>query len=148
MPRSSNHASRAASWATRLSCEAPSISTDSFFEIQLNGSMLSATAAVGSEIVVGDLLAFDPPTALVVPVPIVSSATPPTATATTPMTVNGAYFTGATDVKFGAVSATSIVVVSPSQITCIMPAGSAGSAPVTVITPAGTSNALAYTRGA
>lgn len=128
--------------------EAPSIATDSFFEIQLSGSMLSATEASGTEVLVGDLIAFDAPTALTAPVPLVSSATPPSAVATTPMTINGSYFTGATSVKFGAASATSVVVVNPSKITCVMPAGSAGSAPVTVITPAGTSNALAYTRGA
>lgn len=128
--------------------EAPSISTDSFFEIQLSGSMLSATEASGTEILVGDLLAFDAPVPVVAPSPLVSSATPPSAVATTPMTINGSYFTGATGVKFGATSATSVVVVNPNKITCIMPAGAAGSAAVTVVTPSGTSNALPYTRGA
>ncbi len=62
----------------------------------------------------------------------------------------GSGFTGATDVKFGAVSvgAGAFTIISDSTIVAIVPAGSAGSAPVTVTTPAGTSEPKPYTRGA
>lgn len=60
----------------------------------------------------------------------------------------GGGFLGATAVKFGTVSAVNPIIVSDSLIIALMPTGSAGSAPITVITPAGTSNAFAYTRGA
>jgi hypothetical protein len=80
--------------------------------------------------------------------PVVTAATPSAVAATGTVTIKGTDFVGATDVKFGATSATSFVVVSSTKITAVMPAGSAGSAAVTVITPDGTSNALAYTRGA
>lgn len=43
--------------------DAPSIATDAFFEIQLSGSMLSATAA-NAPIVIGDLIYFVPPVTL------------------------------------------------------------------------------------
>ncbi|WP_076260875.1 phage tail tube protein [Intrasporangium flavum] len=80
--------------------------------------------------------------------PSVLSATPSGAAAGAQVTIGGQYFTGATGVKFGAVSATVFTVVSDTHIVATVPAGSAGSAPVTVTTAAGTSNALAYTRGA
>lgn len=81
-------------------------------------------------------------------VPTLSSATPTAAPAGDLVTITGAGFLGATGVKFGAVSAAEFVVMNGATIVAIMPAGSAGSAPVTVITSAGTSAALAYTRGA
>lgn len=79
-------------------------------------------------------------------VPVVLSALPSGAAAGAQVTIGGQYFTGATSVKFGAVSATPFTIVSDTTIVAVMPAGTAGSAPVTVVTPAGTSNALAYTR--
>jgi hypothetical protein len=81
------------------------------------------------------------------PAPVVTAATPSGAAAGALVTITGAYFNGATSVKFGGVAATNFAIVSSSSIVATMPAGSAGSAPVTVVTPAGTSNALAYTRG-
>lgn len=80
--------------------------------------------------------------------PVVSAATPSGAAAGSLVRIDGANLLGATSVKFGAVSATVFNVVSASTVMAVVPAGSAGSAPVTVITPVGTSNALAYTRGA
>lgn len=80
-------------------------------------------------------------------VPTVLSATPSGAAAGAQVTIGGQYFTGATSVKFGATAATTFTVVSDSTIVAVMPAGTAGSAAVTVVTAAGTSNALAYTRG-
>ncbi|MGP8235079.1 MAG: beta strand repeat-containing protein, partial [Limisphaerales bacterium] len=49
----------------------------------------------------------------------------------TSVTIAGTSFTGATTVKFGTAVATSLTVVSPTQITAISPAG-AGTADVTV----------------
>lgn len=60
------------------------------------------------------------------------------------VTISGTRFTGATDVKFAAVSATSLIVVSDSTIVAVIPAGT-GVKAVTVITPAGTSAAVNYT---
>ena len=57
--------------------------------------------------------------------------------------VLGYGFTGATGVLFGASAATSVVVVSDSEITCVTPAHAAGAVSVTVNTANGTA-----TRGA
>ena len=83
--------------------------------------------------------------------PVVTSASPSGAAAGAQVTIKGQGFTGTvatTGVKFGAVNATSWVVVSDSVIVAVMPAGSAGSAAVTVTNATGVSNSLAYTRGA
>lgn len=58
--------------------------------------------------------------------------------------IAGTRFTGATDVKFGATSATDIIVISDSTITAVIPAGT-GVKAITVITPEGTSAAVNYT---
>ncbi|MFG2024169.1 IPT/TIG domain-containing protein [Streptomyces sp. NPDC048825] len=63
----------------------------------------------------------------------------------TVVTLTGNNVAAATDVRFGAVTA-SFTVVSPTQITTVVPAGTAGPVSVTVTTPAGTSNGLTYTR--
>lgn len=81
--------------------------------------------------------------------PVVLSATPSGAAAGAQVTITGTGFTGvvpATGVKFAAVTATVAVVLSDNTIVAVMPAGSAGSAPVTVTNTVGVSNALAYTR--
>lgn len=83
--------------------------------------------------------------------PVVISATPSAVAVSGIVKITGQHLlgaTGGTGVKFGATNATSYIVVSDTVIVAVMPAGSAGSAAVTVTTPAGTSNALAYTRGA
>ncbi|WP_199823454.1 IPT/TIG domain-containing protein, partial [Streptomyces sp. NRRL WC-3742] len=49
-----------------------------------------------------------------------------------------------TAVRFGAVNASSFTVVSATQITATVPAGS-GTVQVTVTTPGGTSNGVAFT---
>lgn len=59
-----------------------------------------------------------------------------------PFSVSGTNFTGATDVKVGGVSATSIVVVSATTITAISPAGTVGPKAVSVTTPGGTATTL------
>lgn len=80
--------------------------------------------------------------------PTVAGATPGGAAAGALVTITGTKFTGASAVKFGAVSATVYTVLSDSTIVAVMPAGTAGSAPVTVTNGTGTSNSFAYTRGA
>lgn len=79
-------------------------------------------------------------------VPSVTSALPSGAAAGAQVTIKGYGFTGATQVRFAAVASTQFTIVDNYTIVAVVPAGSAGSAPVTVINPAGTSNALAYTR--
>lgn len=76
----------------------------------------------------------------------IASALPQPAAAGASVVIKGARFTGATVVKFGAVNATGLQVLDDSTILCVVPAGSAGSAPITVTTPAGVSAALPYTR--
>ena len=59
----------------------------------------------------------------------------------TPVTITGTNFTGASEVKFGSVKATSFEVLSPTQISTVAPAFAGGNAiaEVTVTTPQGTS---------
>lgn len=78
--------------------------------------------------------------------PVVISALPSGAGAGALVTILGQGFASATAVKFAAVTATVTKIYGDTMIVALMPAGSAGSAPVTVINPVGTSNALAYTR--
>lgn len=84
--------------------------------------------------------------------PIVTSATPSGVAANGIVVIRGSNFQDATDVKFLTVSSGTKNIAwfidDPNTIYARMPAGTAGSAPVTVINAAGTSNALAYTRGA
>lgn len=79
--------------------------------------------------------------------PVVTGATPPDVETGDEVTITGYNFTGATNVKFGTSNAADFDVVSDTEITAEMPSGSAGSAAIKVITPAGESNAFAYTRG-
>lgn len=81
------------------------------------------------------------------PAPEVTGATPAAAEADAEVTITGTNFTGATRVQFGASNAASYTVVSDTEITAVMPAGSAGSAAIKVTTPGGESNSFAYTRG-
>lgn len=80
--------------------------------------------------------------------PVVISATPSAVAVTGLVTILGQGFSTATAVHFAAVNAPIFKIYGDTMITVVMPTGSAGSAPVTVINPVGTSNALAYTRGA
>src|SRR5262249_25457740 len=75
-----------------------------------------------------------------VPPPSITGVSPadgPEAGGTT-VTVSGADFTGATAVKFGAVSATSFTVKSDESLTAVSPGGT-GTVDVSVPTPTGTS---------
>ena len=81
-----------------------------------------------------------------VAVPVLTSLTPnegPLPGGNT-VTLTGSHFTGASAVSFGATPATSFTVDSDTQITATVPAGP-GTVNVTVTTPGGTSNAVAYT---
>jgi hypothetical protein len=80
--------------------------------------------------------------------PALTSASPSGAAQGAQVEIRGAYLTGASAVKFGATNATSFVVVNSAVIVAVVPAGSAGAANITVVTTAGTSEPLAYTRGA
>ncbi|MFI2279871.1 beta strand repeat-containing protein [Nocardia beijingensis] len=62
----------------------------------------------------------------------------------TTVVITGTNLSGATAVNFGGTPATSFTVNSATQITAVAPAGT-GTVAVTVTTPGGTSNALAYT---
>jgi polyvinyl alcohol dehydrogenase (cytochrome) len=57
----------------------------------------------------------------------------------TTVTITGTNLSGATNVKFGATAAASVVVNSATQITAVSPAGAAGAVDVTAATPSGTS---------
>lgn len=89
-------------------------------------------------------LATDP----VGPLAIVSGVTPSGAAATDTIYISGTRFTGATGVKIGGGNATSVTVVSKNLITCVVPAGSAGEAPIKVVNTHGESAPFDYTRGA
>ncbi|MEV0363231.1 ice-binding family protein [Nocardia fusca] len=81
------------------------------------------------------------------PVPTLTSITPTSGSAAggTSVVLTGTNFTGATAVSFGGTPATSFTVNSSTQITAVTPAHSAGPVSVTVTTPFGTSNGVAFT---
>lgn len=81
------------------------------------------------------------------PSPVISSISPSGAGEDDQVVITGTGFLGATDVKFGTPSAIAFTVLSATTIVASLPAASAGSVNVTVITPEGTSPAVAYTRG-
>lgn len=83
-----------------------------------------------------------------IPKPSIVTATPSGAAAGSVVVVKGSAFTGATAVKFGATAASDFQIVDANHIAATVPAGSAGSAAITVTTPAGVSDAFPYTRGA
>ncbi|MEE4419005.1 IPT/TIG domain-containing protein [Streptomyces bugieae] len=78
--------------------------------------------------------------------PVLSSVTPPSGPAAggTTVTLMGSGLSGTTAVRFGAVVAPSFTVVSDAQVMAVAPAGS-GTVQITVSTPGGTSNGVAYT---
>lgn len=83
--------------------------------------------------------------------PVLLTATPSAVAAGGIVEITGVGFadvTGATGVKIGGVNAASYIVVSDNVIVAVMPAGSAGSAPIIVTNTVGASNSLPYTRGA
>ncbi|UTO63652.1 IPT/TIG domain-containing protein [Streptomyces rapamycinicus NRRL 5491] len=77
--------------------------------------------------------------------PVISSVSPAAGSpgGGTPVTLTGSNFTQATAVRFGPNFALSYTVVSATQITAVAPAGS-GTVQITVTTPGGTSNGVAF----
>ncbi|MFF3123180.1 IPT/TIG domain-containing protein [Streptomyces sp. NPDC057908] len=61
-----------------------------------------------------------------------------------PVTLTGVNFLQATVVRFGATAATPYTIFSSTEIRTVSPPGAAGTVPVTVTTPGGTSNGAAY----
>lgn len=106
------------------------------------GSDLSAT--VGTTDIDGDLIAgWYPGADYVIGPPTLSTVTPNNGSTAggTNVTIAGTLFTGATGVTFGGTSATNLVVVGPTEITCTTPAHAAGAVSVVVTTPAGSNGA-------
>lgn len=84
-------------------------------------------------------------------VPVLTSADPSGAEAGDTVYIQGSNFSGVTGagaVKFGSVAGTNADAISDTLLSVTVPAGSAGSAPITVTNAAGTSDPLPYTRGA
>lgn len=77
-------------------------------------------------------------------VPVISSITPTGQAAGEQVIITGTRLSGATDVKFGAVSADGLVVVSDITLAAIVPTGS-GVKAVTVVAGAKTSDPVDYT---
>ena len=81
--------------------------------------------------------------------PFISSVAPGQGTIVggTPITISGAYFTGATSVTIDGAPVINMVVVSSTTITAVTPAHAAGSVSITITTPSRTStlkNAFSY----
>lgn len=77
------------------------------------------------------------------PAPAITSLSATSGAVGTPVTITGSGFTSATSVTFGGVTA-GFTVGSDSSITTSVPTG-AGTGPVVVTTPAGTSNGVTFT---
>jgi subtilase family serine protease len=72
--------------------------------------------------------------------PMLGPAPSPASNGENSVTISGTNFvSGSTTVSFGTASATNVTVSSPNQLTAISPPESAGTVPVTVTTPGGTS---------
>lgn len=126
-------------------------SADSIVELSRSSTAVADLMAMQATFTLdGTVTSIDNPYSAAVAA-VLTSALPSAAAADALVTITGQHFTGtvaSTGVKFGATAATSWVVVSDSTIVAVMPAGSAGSAAVTVTNASGVSNSLAYTRGA
>ncbi len=77
------------------------------------------------------------------PAPVISGFFPASAGPGMTITINGANFTGATQVRFGGVAASSFMVMSSSQITAVIAGGSTGS--ISVTSGAGTGISSGFT---
>jgi hypothetical protein len=81
-----------------------------------------------------------------IPAPTVTKVKPNKGPAAggTSSTITGTYLTGATGVSYGALPASGFTVNSPTSITAIAPAGTAGPVDITVTTASGTSAVNTY----
>lgn len=80
--------------------------------------------------------------------PSISSVQPTGAVAGDTVVVTGARFTGTTTVTMGGVAVTTESVISDSLLAIVVPAGTAGAAPVIVTNDVGASAAFTFIRGA
>lgn len=81
--------------------------------------------------------------------PVITAATPSSGAASgSTLTLTGTGFTGATGVTIGGTAGTALSVASDTSLSFTVPTGSAGSSPIVVTGPGGSSNSFAYTRGA
>lgn len=78
--------------------------------------------------------------------PQISTITPDSQGANATVTITGTGLTGATGVTFNGVAGTAIIVTNDMVMTVKLPAGSAGSVPVVVTGPGGSSSPYMYTR--
>ncbi len=78
------------------------------------------------------------------PVPTLTSLSPTSAPVGTSITLTGTDFTGATAVSFNGTAAVTFSVTTATTATATVPVGAA-TGPVTITTPGGTSNGVAFT---
>ncbi len=77
-----------------------------------------------------------------IPGPVIGSVSPLNAAAGSVVTITGAGLSGATAVSFGGVPAASYTVISPTQITAVVGAGTSGT--ISVTTPGGTATSSGF----
>ena len=123
-------------WATAMSqcgsLTSPLFAVTGVTDALHGGSQETATIPIAFNEVTQGVLGY------IVLTPMVTGVSPNSGTSGTAVTVTGAGFTGVTSVKFGSNSATSVVVVSDTEIICDAPSGT-GTVDVTVVNAAGTS---------
>jgi len=126
--------------------DAPSMDAGKFLEFPILASILPAPESIIPSVNgrPGIMKVFK--TGLLAAAPRVTATIPPKVAAGSQVTITGTGLTGTESVKFGSVDAASFLVVNDNNIVAIVPAGSAGSAPITVKCPAGSSAAFPYTR--
>jgi hypothetical protein len=117
--------------------DAPQIAVDSFFEITLTAQMLNSEST-------GNRFRFMHP-GLITVAPDIDTALPSGQAAGQTVNLVGTGFVGITGVTVGGVAAP-YTVVDTKHIDVVVPAGSAGSAPIIVTGYNGVSNSQAYTR--
>lgn len=109
------------------------------------GGTAGADLAVGTVTLASSKPVFSDTAAAV---PVLGSALPSAAAEGEQVVISGYNLTGTTAITFAAASVTEFVVVDGHTLVVVVPAGTAGSAPITVTNAAGASAAFAYTRGA
>ena len=77
-----------------------------------------------------------------IPGPVIANVSPLNAAAGSVVTITGAGLSGATAVSFGGIPAASYTVVSPTQITAVVGAGTSGT--ISVTTPGGTATSSGF----
>jgi hypothetical protein len=126
------------SWAMQMTNNA--LFVGGFFTKFWNGDPYgpSSTSVPQSGVARFTLVGSPPPPP---PVPTITSFSPTSGPVGTAVTITGTGFTGATDVSFGTVPASSFTVDSDSQITALVPSGF-DKALIFVTTPGGTAKSV------